>query len=168
MIITGVSGPQTRKLADSLRSIRARIKGAYIKPGKTYSAQEADRSHDIFATATGEASTILRAGLSWSQRFTTRETNRTDIKYDVTKGRRSKSTGRSAHLGPHAEKTYPHVPGECRGPDLVNEGAQDLTSYFQSKGYFDAKVQSGIRTRAFGQHGTVPDRERQRGKVKAD
>jgi len=35
-------------------------------------------------------------------------------------------------------------------PDLVNEGAQDLTSYFQAKGYFGAKVQSQIQKQPSG------------------
>ena len=37
VMLAGVSEQQTKKLNDSLRSVKARIKGAYIKPGKTYS-----------------------------------------------------------------------------------------------------------------------------------
>ena len=36
VILTGVSEQQTKRLNASLRSIKARIKGAYIKPGKPY------------------------------------------------------------------------------------------------------------------------------------
>src|SRR5690349_16035039 len=40
VILAGVSEQQTKRLNSSLRSIKARIKGAYIKPGKTYSLKK--------------------------------------------------------------------------------------------------------------------------------
>ena len=74
------------------------------------------------------------------------ETNRTDIRYDITQGPRIEIKLAGAHVwGRTQKKLIPMYQENTVDPDLVNEGAQDLTSYFQSKGFFGAKVQSKIQ-----------------------
>ena len=66
------------------------------------------------------------------------------------------------------KKLIPMYQENAVDPDLVNEGAQDLTSYFQAKGFFDAKVQSHDSERPIRRRDcAVSDRKGPRGKVEA-
>ena len=150
VIITGVSGPQTRKLADSLRSLRARIKGAYIKPGKTYSLKKLNAATAFLQQQLGRQH-YLAGRVKLVSTLYNPETNLTDIKYEVTEGPKIEIKLAGAHVwGRTQKKLIPMYQENAVDPDLVNEGAQDLTSYFQSKGYFDAKVRSEIQKQASG------------------
>ncbi|HEV8494536.1 MAG TPA: POTRA domain-containing protein, partial [Candidatus Angelobacter sp.] len=145
VIITGVSKPQTTKLADSLRSLRARIKGAYIKPGKTYSLKKLNAATAFLQQQLGKQH-FLAGRVKLVSTLYSPETNRTDIKYEVTEGPKIEIKLAGAHVwGRTQKKLIPMYQENAVDPDLVNEGAQDLTSYFQSKGYFGAKVRSEIQ-----------------------
>jgi outer membrane protein insertion porin family len=150
VIITGVSGPQTRKLAGSLRSLRARIKGAYIKPGKTYSLKKLNAATTFLQQQLGSQH-YLAGRVKLVSTLYKPETNRTDIKYDVTEGPKIEIKLAGAHVwGRTQKKLIPMYQENAVDADLVNEGAQDLTSYFQSKGYFGAKVRSEIQKQPSG------------------
>src|SRR6185312_14551438 len=145
VILAGVSEQETKKLNDSLRSIRARIKGAYIKPGKTYSLKRLTAATALLQQKLGSQH-YLAARVKLVSTLYNPETNRTDIKYDITKGPKIQIKLAGAHVwGRTQKKLIPMYQENTVDPDLVNEGAQDLTSYFQSKGFFDAKVQSKIQ-----------------------
>jgi len=58
VILIGVSDQETKKLNDSLRSIKARMKGAYIKPGKQYSLKR-------LTAATAFLQQQLGSNISW-------------------------------------------------------------------------------------------------------
>jgi outer membrane protein assembly factor BamA len=150
VIIAGVSGPQTRKLAGSLRSLRARIKGAYIKPGKAYSLKRLNAATTFLQQQLGSQH-YLAGRVKLVSTLYDPKTNRTDIKYDVREGRKIEIKLAGAHVwGRTQKKLIPMYQENAVDPDLVNEGAQDLTSYFQSKGYFGAKVQSQIQKQPSG------------------
>ena len=150
VIIAGVSEPQTKKLAASLRSLRARIKGAYIKPGKTYSLKRLNAATTFLQQQLGSQH-YLAGRVKLVSTLYNPETNRTDIKYDVTEGPKIEIKLAGAHVwGRTQKKLIPMYQENAVDPDLVNEGAQDLTSYFQSKGYFGAKVQSQIQKQPSG------------------
>src|ERR1051326_4605133 len=150
VIIAGVSEPQTKKLASSLRSLRARIKGAYIKPGKTYSLKRLNAATTFLQQQLGSQH-YLAGRVKLVSTLYNPETNRTDIKYDVTEGPKIEIKLAGAHVwGRTQKKLIPMYQENAVDPDLVNEGAQDLTSYFQSKGYFHAKVERHIQRDASG------------------
>jgi outer membrane protein insertion porin family len=150
VIIAGVSEPQTKKLAGSLRSLRARIKGAYIKPGKTYSLKRLNAATTFLQQQLGSQH-YLAGRVKLVSTIYNPETNGTDIKYDVTEGPKIEIKLAGAHVwGRTQKKLIPMYQENAVDPDLVNEGAQDLTSYFQSKGYFGAKVQSQIQKQPSG------------------
>ncbi len=145
VILAGVSEQQTRRLNESLRSIRARIKGAYIKPGKAYSLKRLTAATALLQQQLGKQH-FLAARVKLVSTLYNPETNRTDIKYDVTEGPRIEIKLAGARVwGRTQKKLIPMYQENAVDPDLVNEGAQDLTSYFQAKGFFDAKVQSHIQ-----------------------
>ncbi|HXA84846.1 MAG TPA: POTRA domain-containing protein [Candidatus Dormibacteraeota bacterium] len=150
VILAGVSEKQTKRLNASLRSIRARLKGAYIKPGKPYSLKKLNAA-TVFLQQQLGTQHFLAARVKLVSTLYNAETNRTDVKYDVTEGPKIEIKLAGAHVwGRTQKKLIPMYQENAVDPDLVNEGAQDLTSYFQSKGYFDAKVQSQIQKQPSG------------------
>jgi outer membrane protein insertion porin family len=150
VILAGVSEEQTKRLNASLRSIRARIKGAYIKPGKPYSLKKLTAATAFLQQQLGKQH-FLAGRVKLVSTLYNAETNRTDIKYDVTEGPKIEIKLAGAHVwGRTQKKLIPMYQENAVDPDLVNEGAQDLTSYFQSKGYFGAKVQSQIQKQPSG------------------
>jgi outer membrane protein insertion porin family len=145
VILAGVSEQETKELNDSLRSIRARIKGAYIKPGKQYSLKRLTAATALLRQKLGSQH-YLAARVKLVSTLYNPETNRTDIRYDITKGPKIEIKLVGAHVwGRTQRKLIPMYQENTVDPDLVNEGAQDLTSYFQAKGFFNAKVQSKIQ-----------------------
>src|SRR5260221_4655773 len=150
VILAGVPEEQTKRLNASLRSIRARIKGAYIKPGKPYSLKKLNAATAFLQQQLGKQH-FLASRVKLVSTLYNAETNRTDIKYDVTEGPKIEIKLAGAHVwGRTQKKLIPMYQENAVDPDLVNEGAQDLTSYFQSKGYFGAKVQSQIQKQPSG------------------
>ncbi|HXO37854.1 MAG TPA: POTRA domain-containing protein, partial [Candidatus Acidoferrum sp.] len=145
VILAGVSAEQTRRLNASLRSIRARIKGAYIKPGKAYSLKKLTAATAFLQQQLGNQH-FLAGRVKLVSTLYNAENNRTDIKYDVTEGPKIEIKLAGAHVwGRTQKKLIPMYQENAVDPDLVNEGAQDLTSYFQAKGFFGAKVQSQMQ-----------------------
>jgi outer membrane protein assembly factor BamA len=150
VILAGVSDQETKKLNDSLRSIKARIKGAYIKPGKQYSLKRLTAATAFLQQQLGSQH-FLAARVKLVSTLYNPQTNRTDIKYDITEGPRIDIKLAGAHVwGRTQKKLIPMYQENAVDPDLVNEGAQDLTSYFQSKGFFQAKVERHIQRDASG------------------
>jgi outer membrane protein insertion porin family len=150
VILAGVSEQQTKRLNASLRSIKARIKGAYIKPGKPYRLKKLTAATAFLQQQLGNQH-FLAGRVKLVSTLYNPETNRTDIKYDVTEGPKIEIKLAGAHVwGRTQKKLIPMYQENAIDADLVNEGAQDLTSYFQSKGYFGAKVQSQIQKQPSG------------------
>jgi outer membrane protein assembly factor BamA len=167
VILAGVSEQQTKRLNDSLRSIKARIKGAYIKPGKTYSLKKLTAATAFLQQQLGSQH-FLAGRVKLVSTLYNPETNRTDIKYDVREGSKIEIKLAGAHVwGRTQKKLVPMYQENAVDGDLVNEGAQDLTSYFQSKGYFGAKVRSEIQKQASGVTVLYQIEKGPRGKVEA-
>jgi outer membrane protein insertion porin family len=145
VIIAGVSEEQTKRLNGSLRSIRARIKGAYIKPGKPYALKKLTAATALLQQQLGNQHYLAERVKLVSTLYNP-ETNRTDIRYDVSEGPKIEIKLAGAHVWSRTQKKLiPMYQENAVDADLVNEGAQDLTSYFQAKGFFGTKVQSQIQ-----------------------
>src|SRR5258708_17051915 len=79
------------------------------------------------------------------------QTNRADVTFHVTTGPRITVQLQGAHVWKRTQKKLiPIFQENAVDADLVHEGAQDLQSYFQSKGYFDVKVTSRMESQAAG------------------
>ncbi|HSK43781.1 MAG TPA: POTRA domain-containing protein, partial [Candidatus Binatia bacterium] len=145
VILAGVSEQQTKRLNASLRSIKARIKGVYIKPGKTYSLKKLTAATAFLQQQLGSQH-FLAGRVKLVSTLYNPQTNRTDIKYDVKEGPKIDIKLVGAHVwGRTQKKLVPMYQENAADADLVNEGAQNLASYFQAKGFFGAKVQSQIQ-----------------------
>lgn len=166
LTITGIPEPQAKHMAATLRSIRARIRGAYLKPGKTYSYKKLQTATTYLQRELGKQH-YLAGRVKLVSTLYNPETNRADIKFQVTQGPKIEVKIAGAHVwGRTQKKLIPMYQEYTVDRDLVNEGVQDLTSYFQSKGYFDAKVQSKFERTPAGVTVLYQVEKGKRGKVK--
>ena len=148
--VTGTSEEETRILKNSLHSWGARLRGAYLNTGKAYSLKKLET-----------ATTYLRGELA-KQHYLAGQvkliaanynpgTNRADVTFQVTQGQKISINTQGAHIwGRTMKKVVPIYQENTVDADLVQEGANNLVSYFQAKGFFDAKVSSHITQQSSG------------------
>lgn len=145
IILTGTSPQETKHLADSLHSWGARLRGAYLKTGKPYSLKKLDTATTYLQGVLGKqhylAGQVRLISANYDPRI-----NRADITFEVTQGSQISINTQGAHVwGRTMKKLVPVYDENAADPDLVEEGARNLASYFQGKGYFDARVHSRIQ-----------------------
>lgn len=147
---TGASPDENQRLDKSLRSFMARIRGARLKKGAPYSLKRLQR-----ATAYLQGQLAKRQFLAGSVRVVAvkydPETNHADVTFNVITGPvvAIKIEGANVRKGTR-KKIIPMYQENAVDADLVHEGQEDLTSYLQSKGFFDAKVTSRIEEQPSG------------------
>jgi outer membrane protein assembly factor BamA len=150
LVLTGVTDEETKRLAGSLHSWGARLRGAYIKPGKAYSSKKLETATNYLQGTLGKQH-YLAAQVKLISANYNPETNRADITFKVTQGPVIAIRTEGAHVwGRTMKKLIPVYQENAADADLVEEGSRNLVSYFQAKGYFDAKVKSKIDKQASG------------------
>ncbi|HSM87085.1 MAG TPA: POTRA domain-containing protein, partial [Candidatus Limnocylindrales bacterium] len=165
--IEGVSPEQAQKLKDSLRTLHARLRASYLKPGKTYSRGRLQKAIKYMQGQLGKRN-YLAARIKLISTNYNPETNRADIHFHITQGPKINVKIAGAHVwGRTQKKLIPIYQENAVDPDLVFEGEQDLTSYFQSKGFFDVKVQSHFERKPAGVTVLYQISKGKRGKVEA-
>lgn len=148
--IAGIPLSQAKIMAARLRSIKARLRGAYLKPGRTYSNKRLQAAITFMQRELGKEH-YLAGRVKLVSTLYNPQTNRADIKFEVVQGPKIEIKIAGAHIwGRTQKKLIPMYQENTVDRDLVNEGVQDLTSYFQSKGYFDVKVQSKFERKPSG------------------
>lgn len=144
IILTGASEAETKYLQERLHSWMARIRGAYLTSGKTYSPKKLDAAATYLQGALGKQNYLAGQVKLVSANYNPR-TNRADITFNITQGPKIAINIQGAHIWKRTQKKLvPIYQENAVDPDLVQEGANNLVSYFQSKGFFDAKVRSQI------------------------
>ncbi|HEY6251845.1 MAG TPA: POTRA domain-containing protein [Candidatus Angelobacter sp.] len=142
--LTGASPAETGRLQKDLHSWRARLRGASLKSGKTYSLPKLEKASSYLQATMGKQHYLAARVQLISANYDPR-TNRADVTFNVTQGPKISVTTQGAHVwGRTMKKIIPIYQENAVDPDLVEEGSRNLVSYFQSKGYFYAKVQSRI------------------------
>src|ERR1051326_4232189 len=165
--ITGIPPAQAKHMAASLRSIKARIKGAYLKPGKTYSHKRLQAATTYMQRELGKQH-YLAGRVKLVSTLYNPQTNRADINFEVVQGPKIEIKIAGAHVwGRTQKKLIPMYQEYTVDRDLVNEGEQDLRSYFQSKGYFDVQVQSKFEKKPSGVTVLYQITKGKRGKVRS-
>jgi outer membrane protein assembly factor BamA len=132
-------------LQKALKSWKARLRGTAIRPGKTYSLQTVQKA-PLFLEARLISKDYFGSRVQLSNAEYDRSTNRADLSFKVTVGPRVHVSIQGAHVWSWTRrKLLPIYEQAGLDPELIQEGRQNLISYFQSKGYFDASVttQSG-------------------------
>lgn len=142
--IAGLSPEEAAHLQKRLHSLRARIRGAYLKTGKPYTSKKIEAAIKFLQAELGKQH-YLAARVQLVAANYNPETNRADIDFHITKNREIKIEIAGAKVGQGTQKKLiPVYQENSVDADLVQEGSQNLTSYFQAKGFFDAKVASKI------------------------
>jgi outer membrane protein insertion porin family len=163
--IDGLDAAQTRRMQHSLRSLRARLRAAYIKPGKTYSLKRLQNAIKFLQARLGSQHYLAARIQLISSKYNA-QTNRADVRFHITQGPRINIQVAGAHIwGRTQKKLIPIYQENTVDQDLVLEGQQNLISYFESKGFFDVKVQSRVTNEASGESIRYQIEKGKRGKV---
>src|ERR1700681_1248285 len=144
--VPGRGKPESAQLLHSAKSLRARLSGGLLKPGKPYPPGRIS-----------EATTLMKRTLTKQRRLASSihenppqynaATNRVDVSFTVKVGPVITVRTVGARLtaipflaGRQMKKLIPIYSEETIDQDLVEEGQRNLTDYFQKKGFYDAKV----------------------------
>lgn len=151
VIITGTTPQESEFLKGKVHSLIARLKRSAIRPGKTYKLSTVTRAtHYIENTLTSQdhlAANVHLIGANYHP-----DTNRADITYHVQPGPLIHVKVEGAHLWSWTKhKLLPVYAQIGVDPELIQEGQQNLISNFQSKGYFDVKVDTKVEKEAGGE-----------------
>jgi outer membrane protein assembly factor BamA len=148
--LTGASDEETRRLKNSLHSWGARLRGAYLTSGKTYSLKKLETATAYLQGELGKQHYLAGQVKLIAANYNP-GTNRADITFKVTQGEKIAINIQGGHVwGRTQKKLIPIYQENSVDADLVQEGANNLVSYFQSKGFFDAKVRSRMDRNASG------------------
>jgi outer membrane protein insertion porin family len=140
--IAGVTPEEAAHIRSSLHSVWARVKRDSLWPGQQYSQSRIDKALDyIRAHLRGEnhlAPSVRLASAEYDP-----HTNRAELSIEVNPGPIISVEVTGAHLWKRTIRhQLPIYEENAVDRDLVDEGERNLESYFQSKGYFDIKIQT--------------------------
>jgi outer membrane protein insertion porin family len=142
--ITGASAEESAHLERKLRGWMARLRQSSIRPGKSYSMKGLQNATTYLNTA------LIKQGFLGAQvKLVGAEydahTNRADITFNVNTGPKVRASVRGTHLWSWTKnKLLPLYQQAGVNPEIIQEGRQNLLSYLQKKGFFDAKVTTNV------------------------
>jgi outer membrane protein insertion porin family len=133
-----------KRLTDAMHSFLSRVHGAHMKSGDTYTAKKLTNvTQYLQSVLVGEkylTSNIRLTGANYNP-----QTNRADLDFKVNTGPTVRASVQGAHVwGRTQRKLIPIVAEQSVQEGVIAEGKQNLTSYFQSKGFFDVKVDPSV------------------------
>lgn len=141
----GLSEAEAEHARDALGSFLTRFKKGRLKEGMTYTEPRIQAAIDLIRKNLG-ANNRLAEELSLKSVNYDPQTNRANLLFHVKLGPMVTVQVRGAHLFQRTiKRLVPIYQENAYDNDLVAEGRRNLTSYFQSKGYFDAQVTSHVQ-----------------------
>jgi outer membrane protein insertion porin family len=149
--VQGPPDPNRARLLHAVRSLRARLTGALLKPGKPYTAERIKAATALIKKSLAQqhrlASTVRENPPQYHA-----ENNRVDVSFQVELGPVVTVRVTGARLsaipfmsGRLLKKLIPIYSEGTIDHDLVEEGQQNLINYFQKKGYFNAQVKTDFQ-----------------------
>ena len=148
VVMQGADASETSKLLHSVRSLRARLTGALLKPGKAYTPERIQAATKLIKRTLAQQHRLASSVQENPPQYHP-ETNRVDVSFKVEVGPlvTVRVTGARLSLlpfmsGRQIKKLIPIYSEGTIDRDLVREGEQNLIDYFQKKGYFDAQVKT--------------------------
>jgi outer membrane protein insertion porin family len=144
--LEGPTPQEASRLLRAMRSLRAKVTGASLKPGKIYTPERVKAGTHLLQQYLIKhdhlASHIQVAPPQYHS-----ETNRADLTISVDEGPTVvvRVTGARLSWIPflgqrEKRKLIPIYQEGSVDPDLVDEGKRNLVNYYQGKGYFDVQV----------------------------
>lgn len=151
VVITGPTPQETARLQKVLRSWTARLRSSAIRPGKTYSLKRLQNATRYLENELMKqdrlGGTVKLIGANYYP-----ETNRAEIHFNVQPGPLIHVKVEGAHLWSWTRhRLLPIYQQAGLNPELLQEGRQNLISYFQSKGYFEVKVTTNVDPQLAGE-----------------
>jgi outer membrane protein insertion porin family len=128
------------KLQTALKAWRARIRGAAIRTGKPYSLRTVQRATQYLESKLIDQN-YLGSRVQLSSAEYDPSANRANLTFKVTSQPPVQVKVEGAHLWSWTRhKLLPVYEQAGLDPELIQEGRANLASYFQSKGFFDVRV----------------------------
>ena len=151
--IQGSTPQETAKLTSKLHSFMARLHSSAIRPGKPYNLKTIQNATQYLEDALVKekflGGQVKLIGAEYDP-----EKNRADISFNVRTGPPVDASVQGAHLwGFQKRRLLPIYQENGLDPELIQEGRQNLISYFQQKGYFDTTVT--VNTQEQSNHETI-------------
>jgi outer membrane protein insertion porin family len=143
--ITGASPEETAHLQHKLRGWMARLRQSAIRRGKPYSLKTLQNATTYLNNA------LIKQGFLGAQvkllgAEYDSQTKRADINFNVNTGPKVRATVQGTHLWSWTKnKLLPVYQQAGVNPEIIQEGRQNLLSYLQKKGFFDAKVTADVQ-----------------------
>jgi outer membrane protein insertion porin family len=144
----GTDSGETSRLLHSVRSLRARLTGGLLKPGKPYNPERVTAAAKLI-TQTLAAQHRLSGSVKEEPPQYHPETNRVDVSFKVEVGPLVTVQVKGAKLSVlpflsrrQIKKLIPIYSERSVDSDLVREGEQNLIDFFQKKGYFNAQAKT--------------------------
>ncbi len=142
--IKGLEAGEAARLERALHSLRARAKGASLIAGKLYEPERIRAATRFIVDRLSQENRLASQVRLESPRYDP-ETNRAHLTFQVTPGPSVSVRTDGARISKGTlRKLIPIYEENSFDQDLVEEGRRNLVSYFQSRGYFDVKVNSQI------------------------
>jgi len=149
--LRGPSGSEQTWLLHKTRALRARFTGALLKPGKPYTPERMKAATALIKKSLARQHRLASKVREESPQYHA-DTNRVDVAFEVEAGPEVVVRTTGARLsaipfmsGREMKKLIPIYSEGTVDSDLVLEGQQNLTNYFQNKGFYDAKVTTDLR-----------------------
>jgi outer membrane protein insertion porin family len=140
--VSGVPSAKATDLQHDLTTPMARLRGAAVRPGKTYKHSTLNKATNLIQSKL-QKNGYLAAQVKLSGADYHADTNRADIHFNANPGAKTHVEIQGAHLWPWTKKSLlPEYQGVGVDEETVQEGQQALASYYQKRGYFDVKVTS--------------------------
>ena len=144
--LRGADPAEANRLLHTTRSLRATAGGASLKRGKSYTPKRIDSAVALMKQDLARHH-HLASKVHLDQSLYHNDTNHADLIIGTRPGPIVKVQVTGAKLsslpflrGRQMKKLIPIFSEGTVDPDLVEEGRQNLIDFFQSKGFFDAKV----------------------------
>ena len=148
--ITGTTPDQAASLQILLHSRKARLWQSSLIAGKPYSLKRLQSATEYLNTALVKKH-FLGAQVKLKGAEYDIATRRADITFDVKTGPLVTAKVEGLHLWSFTEhKLLPIYQQAGVNPEIIQEGRQNLLSYLQKKGYFEATVTSEVQQNAGG------------------
>src|SRR5215472_9479217 len=149
--VRGPESAEANRMLHATRSLGATARGAALKPGKSYTPKRIDSAIALMKRDLASHH-HLASKVHLDQSLYHPETNHADIVIGARPGPVVKVRVLGAKLswfpflrGRQMKKLIPVFSEGAVDPDLVEEGRRNLIDFFQTKGYFDAKVTADFK-----------------------
>jgi outer membrane protein assembly factor BamA len=144
VVIEGTSPEETIRMQKFLRSFRARIQMAAVRPGRTYSLTTLQNAiRHLESRLANDKHPVVQVKLTGAEYNP--NTNKADVTFNVQRGPVIQATVEGAKLSRRVQRELLPVYQEgILSPELIQEGRKNLMNHFRNKGYFNVRVDATI------------------------